>query len=87
MNSLIDMDPGKANGVYAILQAQTVDEEVIKNPSLKKGIDEIFDWYKSLSINHHIESYLLCHKNTFIFRLAYEKYHTGSLFLFCYRMQ
>tara|TARA_Y100000590_G_scaffold467453_1_gene646424 strand:+ start:1087 stop:2235 length:1149 start_codon:yes stop_codon:yes gene_type:complete len=55
LNSLIDMDPGKANGVYAILQAQTVDEEVIKNPSLKKGIDEIFDWYKSLMLSFNIE--------------------------------
>ena len=57
LNSLIDMDPGKANGVYAILQAQTVDEEVIKNPSLKKGIDEIFDWYKSLMLSFNIKLY------------------------------
>ena len=55
LNSLIDMDPGKANGVYAILKAQTVDEEIIKDPSLKKEMDEILDWYRSLMQSFSIE--------------------------------
>lgn len=55
LNSLIDMDPGKANSVYAILLAQSKDKEIIKNPSLKRGIDEIIDWYRSLMQSFNLE--------------------------------